>query len=57
MDLAQEEVRKAKIAANEEKSGKIFTERKVKDLTRRIQELDQEMAQVRKRTNVSAQYS
>ena len=47
MDAVQEEVRKAKIAANEEKSAKIFTERKVKDLTRRMEEMDKEMAQVR----------
>ncbi len=45
-DAVQEEVRKAKIAANEEKSAKLFTERKVKDLARRIEEMDKEMAQV-----------
>jgi hypothetical protein len=41
-------VRKAKIAANEEKSVTIFTEKKVKDLAKRIQEMDKEMAQVRR---------
>ena len=46
VDAVQEEVRKAKIAANEEKSAKLFTERKVKDLARRIEEMDKEMAQV-----------
>ncbi len=46
VDEVLAEARKARIAAIKKKYPKLFTERKVKDLARGIEETDKEMAQV-----------